>query len=176
MNIFSRELSKISPNNFGFFAVNEYIVCVAPYLKSTLPDKNSAFIDGYYEISNSQYHLAKEFLALCKKFGCGVVVEKEKSYKDFLYENGFFHKGKNTLLQDVQFGSLIYFTVFKVTSLPCAGEKFQDKFQSEEKMHEYFTSLGCDNKEIKELADRMIRLEFVKFLQVEKSKGGRYKS
>ncbi|MFI3167318.1 MAG: 4Fe-4S double cluster binding domain-containing protein [Bacillota bacterium] len=143
MNIFCEKLGEVSDFYFGFSAGVEYIVCVAPY-KRTMPlGGDFAYIDGYYEVSNSQYHKAKDFIAFCNKNGCGVEIEREKSYKDFLFENGFFQRGKNTLLQDSVFGSKIYFTVLKVVSMPKSREE---------------------------------RLEFVKFLQILKSKQSRFKS
>ncbi len=118
MNEFITKLSNVSPNHFGFYSGGEYIVCVADYLR-TVPDfDGTAYVDGYYEVSNSQYHKAREFIAFCKSRGCIVEVEREKSYKDFLFDNGFFGRGKNSLLYDKQFGSKIYFTVLKVTKMP----------------------------------------------------------
>lgn len=143
MNLFIEQLNNLSPYHFGFFAGSEYIVCVAPYLRTLAKGGDVAYIDGYYEISNSQYHSAKDFIAFCKAHDCVLEMEREKSYKNFLFESGFFQRGKNTLLIDSVFGSKIYFTIFKVIKPPTAGEN---------------------------------RLEFVKFLQILKSKQSRFKT
>lgn len=143
MNKFITQLANISPNYFGFYNGGEYIVCVADYLRTTASGGDVAYIDGYYEISNSQYHKTQKFLAFCKDAGVGVEIEREKSYKDFLFDNGFFGRGKNSLLYDKEFGSKIYFTVLKVTKMPILREN---------------------------------RLEFVKFLQILKSKSSRFKT
>ncbi len=143
MNKFITELSNISPNHFGFYNGGEYIVCVADYSRTVPLGGDYAYIDGYYEISNSQYHKTQKFLAFCKENGAFVDIEKEKPYKDFLYDNGFFGRGKNSLLYDAEFGSKIYFTVLKVKNTPSLREN---------------------------------RLEFVKFLQILKSKSTRFKT
>ncbi len=124
MNVFCDELSKITTEYFGFCTGSgaEYIVCVSPYKRTKPQDKNTAYIDGYYEISNASYHKTQKFIGFCKSNGCILEVEKEKSYKEFLFENGFFQRGKNTLLQDKTYGSKIYFTVLKVTKTPESGE------------------------------------------------------
>lgn len=143
MNKFITQLSHVSPNHFGFYSGGEYVVCVADYPRTVPFGGSGAYIDGYYEISNSQYHKTQKFLAFCKENGVGVEIERDKPYKDFLFDNGFFGRGKNSLLYDAEFGSKIYFTVLKVTKLPSVREN---------------------------------RLEFVKFLQILKSKSSRFKT
>ena len=170
MNIYIDKISKISENFFGFSCGEEkYVVIVKNYLPTGQPEKNYAYIDKYYDVSNQQYHMVKDFLVFLKKFGVVMAVEKEKNIKSFLSEKGFFHQGKNTLLSTEKYGTRIYFSLLKVKNVTEINKTFGDYFPKSENLFEsefakYFSNYSNEEKE--EIYKEKTRLSYAKFWQI----------